>query len=173
MDSREILKEIRSLIPGYGSLGPAPVPAKVERAAIDRYLAQGFEQDLMSRYQLTAAAPRPDGTVQINLVQSLFHSGKLSTRAKGLLQIEGRGYLRISPQDAARFSVVDGSRVRLSNARGEITTDIKVLERVPEGQAWFPNHFSQDINVLFDCVIDPDTKVPSIRATSVSMVKVS
>ena len=47
-------------------------------------------------------------------------------------------------------------------------TDIKVVERVPEGQAWFPNHFSQEVNTLFDCVIDPDTKVPSIRTTSVS-----
>jgi len=172
-ESREILKEIRSLIPGYGSLGPSPVPPKVERAAIDRYLAQDFEQDLMGRYRLTAADPRPDGTVQISLVQSLFHSGKLSTRAKGLLQIEGRGYLRINPQDAARFSLVDGNRVRLSNAQGEITTDVKVVERVPGGQAWFPTHFNQDINRLFDCAIDPDTKVPSIRATSVSMVKVS
>jgi len=171
-ESREILKEIRSLIPGYGSLGPAPVPQKVERAAIDRYLVQGFEQDLAARYQVPPAAPRPDGTVQIHLVQSLFHSGKLSTRAKGLLQIEGRSYLRINPQDAGRFSLVDGNRVRLSNARGEFTTDIKVVERVPEGQAWFPNHFSQEVNTLFDCVIDPDTKVPSIRTTSVSMVKV-
>ena len=97
----------------------------------------------------------------------------MSTRAKGLLQIEGRGYLRINPQDAARFSLADGNRVRLSNARGEMTTDVKVVDRVPEGQAWFPNHFSQDLNRLFDCVIDPDTKVPSIRAASVSMVKVS
>ncbi|MGA6827889.1 NADH-quinone oxidoreductase subunit NuoG [Nitrospira sp. NS4] len=172
-ESREILKEIRSLIPGYGSLGPAPVPQRVERAAIDRYLAQGFEQDLAARYHVTAAAPRPDGTVQIHLAQSLFHSGKLSTRAKGLLQIEGRGYLRINPQDAARFSLVDGNRVCLSNARGEVTTDVKVLDRVPEGQAWFPDHFAQDIIALFDCAIDPDTKAPSIRATSVSMVKVS
>ena len=54
-----------------------------------------------------------------------------------------------------------------------MTTDVKVVDRVPEGQAWFPNHFSQDLNRLFDCVIDPDTKVPSIRAASVSMVKVS
>jgi formate dehydrogenase alpha subunit len=172
-ESREILKEIRSLIPGYGSLGPAPVPAKVDRATMDRYLSQGFERDLAGRYQMPRTPSRPDGTVQIELVQSLFHSGKLSTKSKGLIQIEGRSSLRISPRDAARFGLVDGNRVRLSNSQGEVTAEVKVADRVPEGHAWFPDHFSQEVNNLFACVIDTETKVPYIRTTSVSMVKVS
>jgi formate dehydrogenase alpha subunit len=172
-ESREILKEIRSLIPGCGSLGPAPLPAKVDRAAMDRYLSQGFERDLAERYQMPRIPSRPDGTVQIELVQSLFHSGKLSTKSKGLIQIEGRSFLRISPRDAARFALVDGNRVRLSNSQGEVTAEVKVAERVPEGHAWFPDHFSQEVNRLFACVMDAETKVPYIRTTSVSMVKVS
>ena len=111
--------------------------------------------------------------MQLELVQSLFHSGKLSTRAKGLLQVEGSGILRISPRDATRFGLVDGDRVRLSNARGEMTTMVKVMGRVPEGFAWFPDHFSQMATRLFDCTIDPVTRVPSIRTTSVSMMKVA
>jgi formate dehydrogenase alpha subunit len=172
-ESKDILKEIRSLIPGYGSLGPAPVPPKVDRAVVDRYLTDGYESDLAARYTLVAPKHRPDGTVQLELVQSLFHSGKLSTRAKGLLQVEGSGILRIGPRDAARFGLVDGDRVRLSNARGEITTAVKVMARVPEGFAWFPDHFSQMATQLFDCSLDPVTRVPSIRTTSVSMMKVA
>ena len=106
-------------------------------------------------------------------MQSLFHSGKFSTKSKGLVQIEGRGTLRLNPRDAARFTLVDGNRVRLSNGQGEVTAEVKVVERVPEGQAWFPDHFSQDVAKLFDCVLDPETKVPYIRTTSVSLVKVS
>jgi formate dehydrogenase alpha subunit len=172
-ESKDILKEIRSLIPGYASLGPAPVPPKVDRAAIDRYLVDGYQKDLTARYTFNAPKSRPDGTVQLELVQSLFHSGKLSTRSKGLLQVEGRGVLRINPLDAARFALVDGNRVRLSNARGEMTTEVKIAERVPPGLAWFPDHFSQTAMHLFDCVLDPVTKVPSIRTTSVSMMKVA
>jgi formate dehydrogenase alpha subunit len=172
-ESREILKEIRSLIPGYGSLGPAPLPTKVDRATVDSYLTHGFERDLAARYRPAPARPRPDGTVQVDLVQSLFHSGKFSTKSKGLVQIEGRGTLRLNPRDAARFALVDGNRVRLSNGQGEVTAEVKVVERVPEGQAWFPDHFSQDVGKLFDCVLDPETKVPYIRTTSVSLVKVS
>jgi formate dehydrogenase alpha subunit len=172
-ESKEILKEIRSLIPGYASLGPAPVPPRVDRAAVDRYLAEGYQSDLTVRYRLDAPKPLPDGTVQLELVQSLFHSGKLSTRSKGLLQVEGTGVLRINPVDAARFALADGDQVRLSNARGAMTTKVKVRGRVPQGVAWFPDHFSQAAMHLFDCVVNPVTRVPAIRTTSVSMMKVA
>jgi len=172
-ESKDILKEIRSLIPGYGSLGPAPLVPAVDRAAVDRYVTDGYRHDLAERYRLDAPVSRPDGTVQLELVQSLFHSGKFSTRAKGLVQVEGKGMLRINPVDAARFMLSDGDRVRLTNARGEMTAEIAVVGRVPEGVAWFPDHFSQTATHLFDCAIDPVTRVPYFRTTAVSMIKVA
>jgi len=42
---------------------------------------------------------------------------------------------------------------------------------VPEGLAWLPDHFAQDAMGLFDCVVDPDTKVPACRAAVVSVMK--
>jgi len=172
-ESKEILKEIRGLIPGYGSLGPAPVPPRVARTAVDHYLGGGYQDDLAARYRLETATSLPDGTVRLELVQSLFHSGKLSTRSKGLMQVEGNGMLRISPVDAGRFALKDGDRVRLSNLRGEMTTTVRIAGRVPQGSAWFPDHFSQAARHLFDCVIDPVTRAPSSRTTSVSMMKVA
>jgi formate dehydrogenase alpha subunit len=172
-ESKEILKEIRSLISAYGSLGPTPVPSKVDRAAVERYLAEDDRDDLSGRYALDAPTSLPDGTVRLELVQSLFHSGKPSTKAKGLLQIEGTGLLRINPRDAMRFSLSDGDRVRLSNARGEMTTKVKIIGRVPQGSAWFPDHFNQAVMHLFDCAIDPITRTPSLRATSVSLMKIA
>jgi NADH-quinone oxidoreductase chain G len=172
-ESKEILKEIRSLIPGYGSLGPAPLPPTVDRAAMDRYLADGYQRDIATRYRLVVKKSHPDGTLRLDLVQSLFHSGKFSTRSKGLLQIEGRGRLRINPTDAARFALVDGDRVRLSSASGEMTTEVTLVERVPEGTAWFPDHFGQAAVRLFDCAIDPMTHVPSLRSATVSMMRVA
>ncbi len=172
-ESKEILKEIRSLIPGYGSLGPTPVPPKVDRSVVDRYLTTGYQHDLATRYRPISRAARPDGTVRLELTQSLFHSGKLSTRSKGLLQIEGTGRLRISPLDAARFALSDGDRVRLSSTSGEMTTEVKIMERVPQGTAWFPSHFGQDAVRLFECVIDPITHAPSFRTATVSIMRVA
>lgn len=172
-ESKEILKEIRSLIPGYGSLGPTPLPPKVDRSVVDRYLTAGYQRDLATRYQSIPRTVKPDGTVRLELTQSLFHSGKLSTRSKGLLQVEGSGRLRISPLDAARFALSDGDRVRLSSTSGEMTTEVKIMDRVPQGTAWFPYHFGQTAVRLFECAVDPITHVPSFRTATVSIMRVA
>ncbi len=172
-ESKDILKEIRGAISGYTSLGPTPLPPKVDRTAMDRYLSEGYQPDLTTRYRLIAPQSRPDGTLQMGFGQSLFHSGKLSTRSKGLLQLEGNGRLRINPVDAARFALMDGDRVRLCSTSGEMTTEIKIMERVPQGTAWFPDHFGQAAVGLFECAIDPITHVPSFRTATVSMMKVA
>ncbi|MCP9446688.1 MAG: NADH-quinone oxidoreductase subunit NuoG [Nitrospira sp.] len=172
-ESRDILKEIRGLIPGYGALGPSPTPPRVDPTAIDRYLTEGYRRNLTGRYRLLPGEARPDGTVHLELTQSLFHSGKLSARSKGLLLVEQDGVLRINPHDAARFMVKNGDRVRLSNVRGEITTTVKIMNRIPLGWAWFPNHFGSSVMSLFDCVIDPVTRAPAFRTTTVSVMKVA
>ncbi len=170
-DAKEILKEIRSVVPGYGSLGPTPIPPAVDRATVERYVTGGYRRDLATRYTLPTRTKRPEGTIQLGLTQSLFHSGKLSTHSKGLVQIEPSGFLQMNPLDAARFAIVTGDRVSLSNSGGAYTTTAKVLDRVPEGLAWLPDHFAQEALQLFDCAIDPDTKVPSYRTASVSVRK--
>jgi formate dehydrogenase alpha subunit len=171
-ESKDLLKEIRSVIPGYGLLGPAPLPSKADQAAVTRYLTGGFRPDLVSRYTLGPRSDRAAGTLQLNLVQSLFHSGKLSIRSKGLVQLEAEGWLRMNPLDAAGLSLQDGDRVTLSNGRGTFTTAVKLVERVPQGSAWYPDHFAQEAAGLFDCTIDPDTQAPSFRTTTVSVTKV-
>jgi formate dehydrogenase alpha subunit len=172
-ESKDILKEIRSVIPSYGLLGPAPTPAKVDRSTIDRYAAGGFREDLSARYTLARPERVQEGeTWCLRLTQSLFHSGKLSTRSKGLVLIEAEGALRMNRADAARLTLKDGDRVRLSNGRGRLTTSVKLVERVPPGTVWFPDHFAQEATQLCDCTIDPVTKVPAFRTASISIEKV-
>jgi NADH-quinone oxidoreductase chain G len=169
-ESKEVLKEIRSLIPGYGLLGPTPIPPKVDQAVVERYAKGGYRQDLRSRYTLAPRKPAARGAAwHLRLTQSLFHSGKLSTRAKGLLQLEERPVLRMNRGEAGRLGIADGDRVRVSNHRGELTTTVKLVERVPPGTAWFPDHFAQEVSALFDCAIDPVTKVPYFRCTQVEI----
>ena len=171
-ESKDVLKEVRSVIPGYGLLGPAPIPPKVDPAAVERYVAGDYRQDIATRYTLAPRRPQTDGTTwHMRLTQSLFHSGKLSTRAKGLLELEEQPVLRMNRSEAERLTIADGDRVRVSNRRGELVTTVKLVERVPAGTVWFPDHFAQRASLLFDCTIDPVTKVPAFRTTSVSIVK--
>jgi predicted molibdopterin-dependent oxidoreductase YjgC len=173
-ESKDILKEIRSVIPGYASLGPAPLPHKADSAAVERYVTGDYRQDLASRYTLAPRRPQTEGSAwHIRLTQSLFHSGKLSTRAKGLLELEEQPVLRMNRSEAGGLGIADGDRVRVSNHRGELTTTVKLVERVPPRTVWFPDHFAQRALILFDCTVDPVTKVPAFRTTSVSIVKVA
>ena len=171
-ESKDVLKEIRSLVPAYGLLGPSPIPPKVDSAAVERYVAGDYRQDLPSRYTLAPRRSQPEGTVwHLRLTQSLFHSGKLSTRAKGLLELEAQPVLRMNRSEAGTLGIADGDHVRVSNHRGDFVTTVKLVERVPAGTVWLPDHFAQQGSTLFDCTVDPVTKVPAFRTTSVSIVK--
>ncbi len=168
-DAKEIFKEIRNLIPGYRMLGPAPTPPRPDGKVVDAYLRGGYAHKLAARYSLAAKPEVPSGHVTLHLVQSLFHSGKLSTRAKGLLQIQGDGVLSVNPSDAGRFGIQDGDQVRLSNTQGNMTTRVKLLERVPAGLAFFPEHFAEEARRLFSLSVDPDSRVPYFTSTQVKI----
>ena len=170
-DAREILKEIRSVIPGYGLLGPAPTPPKVDEQVVTRYLTDTYATDLADRYRFTSSEQRSE-PVTLILKQSLFHSGKMSTRAKGLMQIQDKGTLDMNPVDASRYQVGDGDRVRVFNGSGDVTTTVKVRARVPVGTMWFPEHFAEAFKPLADFSIDPLTRVPYFRLAHVSIEKV-
>ena len=170
-DAREILKEIRSLIPGYGLLGPAPTSPKVDQTALNRYVTEGFEADLAGRYAPVAAQSSSEYPYTLLFVQTLFHSGKLSTRSKGLLQLQDRGCLSINPSDAERLGVAEGERIHISNARGTVTTSVKIRQRVPVGLAWFPEHFDGEAKHLADWTIDPQGQIPYFKHARVSLAK--
>ena len=140
-EAKEILKEIRAVIPGYGSLGPSPIPPAVDPAAVDRYVHEGYRRDLATRYTLPARAVRPEGTVQLGAGPEPVpfretvdpFEGTAADRTERVLADESRGCRPMCHRH--------GDRVRLSNSRGEFTTTVKVLDRVPEGLAWLPDHF--------------------------------
>ena len=105
------------------------------------------------------------------VTQSLYHSGKFSTRAKGLLRVQDKGVLSMNPEDAERLGIEDGGAVKLSNSQGQFETPVKFLDRVPEGVLIFPEHFDQEIRRLFRVTVDPQTGVPYSKLTRVKVEK--
>ncbi len=173
-DAKEITNEIRSLLPGYGLLGPGPKPPRPDDAAVTKYLTEGFQSDLAARYKLAGEGQGASGKGELTLLsaQSLFHSGKYSTRAKGLLQIQSTGALAVNPADANKLGIADGGRVRISNQQGEMSTTVKLLDRIPEGLAVFPEHFDQDLRRLLSVTADPQTGVPYCKSARVKIERV-
>jgi formate dehydrogenase alpha subunit len=170
-DAQEIAKELRSVIPGYGPLGPTPVPPKPVPGAVERYLREGYRVEAPGRYALAGRPTEAGPRLRLQLGQSLFHSGKLSTRSKGLLEVQSAGALSLNPADAGDRSLAEGDRVLVRNERGEARTTVHLSERIPQGIAWFPDHFAVEMTGLLDCTLDPITKVPSFRCATVEVVK--
>ncbi|MDT7041634.1 NADH-quinone oxidoreductase subunit NuoG [Candidatus Nitronereus thalassa] len=170
---KEIFKEIRGIIPQYALLGPSSKPHRVNSDVVDHYLRQGFQEDVHLRYARPQKALTGEGIMTLVLGQSMYHSGKFSTRSKGLLEIQETGMLSLNPMDANRIGVEDGARVCLSNEQGEVTVSVKLVDRIPVGVAWFPEHFDQEIRRLFHLTIDERNHVPCWKTTEVHVARVS
>ena len=170
---KEIGKEIHSLLPGTRTLGPTPLPAKPDPSAVSRYVSSEYKRDLASRYRVPSSVPSSPEQMSLMISQSLFHSGKFSLKAKGLMQIQSEGKLYLHPEEAARRGLGEGDRVKVMNNLGEMSTIVSLRERIPHGMAMFPEHFDQELRRLLPYAVDPETHVPYYKLTSVRIEKVT
>ena len=169
---KEIGKEIRNLLPGARTLGPAPLPEQPQSSAIARYMTADYQRDIAARYQLSGKAAETHEIV-LQVSQSLFHSGKFSRKAKGLLQVEATGKLYLHPEEAARRGLGDGDTVKVSNHLGECVAPVGLRERIPQGVAVFPEHFDEEIRQLLPYTVDPETQVPYFKVAHVCLEKIA
>ena len=168
---KEIGKEIRNLLPGTRTLGPAPLPAQPDSSAIARYVTADYQRDVATRYQLPANESMDVSQVTLQVSQSLFHSGKYSRKAKGLLQVEATGKIYLHPKEADRVGIGDGDTVKVSNDLAEVILSVGLRERIPQGVAVFPEHFDEEVRRLLPYTVDSETQVPSFKVARVRLEK--
>jgi formate dehydrogenase len=84
-------------------------------------------------------------------------------RNPGWRKRDEHGALRLSPEDAAALGLTDGSRVRVTTARGEAETLVEVTDAMQPGHASLPNGYGLDFT-------DADGKVtvPGIAPNSLT-----
>jgi formate dehydrogenase (NADP+) alpha subunit len=169
-DPGEILKEIRAVIPEYTILGSAPEPARVDTGVMERYLAGGFAEDLTSRYR-ACESKGVSASWAMMVGPVLFHSGKLSTRAKGLMEIQSDGRLLMNPTDAQRLGIASGDWVKLAAAAGEAEVPVTILGRIPEGMLYFPESFRTPLAHVLSLTVDRMTGVPYTKLQQVTIRK--
>ena len=103
-----------------------------------------------------------------------WHGGEMTRRAKGLMQVYGKGLVEINPDDAHKLQIQGESIVRVSSRRGSIEAEAWVTERVPPGMVYANFHFPEtSANKLTLAVLDPVSKIPSYKvcAVKVELVK--
>ena len=170
--SQDIQNEIMKLLPGYYNLGQ---PKKVVPTP-DAYLSGGYAAEVGGRYSAMGNGQWAMGGNQFGLImgQLLYHSGKLSTRASGLIKLApNTGRLRMNAQDLERLELGEGGRVRVTSEKGSLEMGVETDLTLMPGSCFFPEHFNEPpVKDLFSVEVDAMTGVPSFKFARVMIEKV-
>ncbi len=166
---QDIQSEIMKLLPGYYNLGQprkmAPKP--------DAYLAHGYAGDVKARYRIDRKPANKD-RFGLSLGQVLYHSGKLSTQASGLVRISpNTGRLHMNAHDMERMGLSESGRVRITTDKGTLEMGVQSDLAVLPGACFFPEHFNEPpVKDLMPVEIDETTGVPYFKLTSATIEKI-
>ena len=166
--TQDIQQEIRKILPGYYNLGKA---SKVEPNS-SRYFSNGYVQDAGPRYAINGKekTQRPFG---LRMTQLLYHSGKLSTQASGLIKISPNTQkLSMGQEDLKNIGIASGERIRLTSDQGTLEMVVVENTSLMPGTCTVPEHFNDPpVKDLMTRQIDSITGVPYFKLTHVTVEK--
>jgi formate dehydrogenase alpha subunit len=101
-----------------------------------------------------------------------YHTGTMSMRTGGLNQIAPEAFVEISPQDARKFEVEEGTLVNIDSRRGTIQARIKISRKAVTGTVFIPFHFATAAaNRLTNAALDPISGIPEYKVCAVRVSK--
>ncbi|HET8761060.1 MAG TPA: molybdopterin-dependent oxidoreductase, partial [Nitrospiria bacterium] len=163
-EAEEIRRELLQVAPAAFEMPGATRPAA------------GLSADVAARYAraaVSSGATNAEYPVELSLYQVLYHSGKMSTRDKGLLEINAKKLLQISLKDAEALGLADNGRVKVSSPLGSVEVGVETNLDLPAGSCRFPEHFNDPaVKDVLPMLVDPVTKSPVFKAGRVKFVKV-
>jgi formate dehydrogenase alpha subunit len=111
-------------------------------------------------------------TLLTGVISNHFGTGSRTSRSLRLKKFSPESFVEICESDAKKLAVTDRERVRLISPVGELTTMAKITDTLREGTLFMPISYPDTpVNALFDIVLNPETKAPSMKACSVKIEK--
>jgi len=182
--AEEIFDEMASLTPSYAGISypridqrglqwPCPTPdhpgTKYLHATTfsrGKGLFQGID------HVPPAEMPCEEYPFLLSTGRILFHYNVTTPYSAGIQSIWNEEYAEINPDDASRLNVVTGDQVKITSRRGEVTSKVKVTDRVPPGIIWMSFHYTESpTNVLTSDAVDPITKTGEYKVCAVKVEK--
>lgn len=84
-----------------------------------------------------------DSKYQLLVGSALYHSGTVSTHAKGPNAVVSEAYIEVCREDAAELGLTEGDLLKLKAEGGELKAKVKIDRRLPQGVMFAPYHFAQ------------------------------
>ncbi len=166
--TRDIQDEIRKVLPGYFNLG---MVTHVD-PHLSAYFSETFPQEVATRYSMRrkSETQRPYG---LRMIQLLYHSGKLSTQASGLMEISpNTKRLRMNAEDLKNIGLSPHDRVRMTSNLGTVEMEVEEDMALMPGTCVVPEHFNDPpVKDLMSLQVDPVTGVPYFKLAHVSIEK--
>jgi formate dehydrogenase alpha subunit len=177
---QDVTSEIEELVPSYETYTSAEKQDDLAYGegghTSGRSLLKGFARFSPTQYIPQHADRGSNYPFTLLTGTTLYHSGtgSRSSRAPRLKKFSPRSFLEIGETDARKLGITDGDGVKVISAVGEVTTTIKISDTVRKGTVFMPLSFRDTpVNALFDIILDPETKAPSLKSCSVRIEKVS
>jgi len=97
-----------------------------------------------------------------------FHSSTMSLRSAPLATFASESYLLMHTDDALRYDLPDGAKVRVLSRRGELTTTLKIDDGVIPGETFMPFHYPDaQVNRLTRDELDPSSRIAPLKLSAV------
>jgi predicted molibdopterin-dependent oxidoreductase YjgC len=98
-----------------------------------------------------------------------YNAGTM-TRRTANLDLMGKDWLEIHPDDAARLWISDGDAVSVRSRVGRIETEARVTERIQPGHCFTSFHFPEiRTNLLIGSSSDVNTSCPEYKVVAVDV----
>jgi formate dehydrogenase major subunit len=185
-NSRQIMEEIARVTPSYAGLSyeriehegihwPCPTPEHPGTPILHReQFARG--RGLFHAIDFIEPAEKIDDEYPLYLTTGRllyqYHTGTMSMKTGGLNEIAPEAFVEISPQDARKLKVEEGSRVNIDSRRGTIQARIKISRKAVTGTVFIPFHYAvAAANRLTNAALDPVSGIPEYKVCAVKLSK--
>ncbi|WP_114489738.1 formate dehydrogenase subunit alpha [Halanaerobium sp. ST460_2HS_T2] len=183
----DIMAEIAEITPIYGGiytdrLGDKGLqwPCKDREDPGTKFLHQGeFARGKGKFHPVTYIPPAEEVDDEFDFIMMTgrmlyhFHTGTMTRNSEPIDKHEPDSYLEINKKDAKKLRIKEGDRVRVTSRRGEVETNVRIGDRVQQGQIFMPFHYAESpANRLTNPVLDKDAKIPELKVTAVKIEKI-
>jgi predicted molibdopterin-dependent oxidoreductase YjgC len=184
--SAEIMDEIAALTPIYAGINHGRLeagerlhwPVKDEKHPGTKILHVGqFSRGkgLFNVVEHIPADELPDDEYPLMLTTGRvlyhWHGAEMTRRVKGLVEIYPESLVELHPDDAARFGVEQGTKIRMTSRRGVMVARVQVTDRIAPGVVFGGFHYpgEQNVNNLTNSALDPVAKIPEYKVCAVKV----
>lgn len=102
-----------------------------------------------------------------------YNTRAMTGKTKGLMQREGKSYIEINEEDAARIGIKNGEKVKVSSRRGSINTVARIGDKVSPKETWMPFHFPDGYaNKLTNAALDKYARIPEYKVCAINIEKI-